>query len=103
MVVRQLIGNAKPILDSLTQLHFLRGQHSALQLQLAESRSNLSAAHGRLAASLGQQEQYGHQVVQLTYQVGQLRRRLGRARLEVWLWRTGAAVGIYLKVRPMFR
>ncbi|MFC5413131.1 hypothetical protein ACFPMF_27670 [Larkinella bovis] len=100
-VVQEFVDLAKPLLDSLTKLHYIRKDVAALQVKvlLAErSRDQLAVelrkAHqdnGKLANELfDTKDELGHQ-----------KKKNRQAKLERWLWRIGGTVAVYFQVRSI--
>ncbi|UHG90097.1 hypothetical protein [Spirosoma oryzicola] len=97
-VAAQFVANARPLLDSLTALHFARLKISFLQGQVKERESQRDDLAGQLSEchqNTGQQ--IGHQVDD-KQQIGQLTQQKNSGQLKTWLLGAALALSIYLHV-----
>jgi len=102
-VVLEFSRNAKPILDSLTRLHFLRRENGLL---LGQNKKLTTERDGMTTGYIQSQRQVGAlagQVMDLSGQLGQYRQKYRRGQVEVWLWRLGAAYLVYKRICPSCR
>ncbi|GAB3753937.1 hypothetical protein [Spirosoma pomorum] len=97
--VRQFVSNAKPILDSLTALHFARLRIGFLEKQVQVRE------HQRDSLATQLQQCYTNTGQQITSQIddkgtiSQQRQENRSNQLEIWLLRIGLGLSIYLHFR----
>jgi CII-binding regulator of phage lambda lysogenization HflD len=98
-IARQFVSNARPILDSLTALHFARLRIGFLERQVKQREQQRDS----LASQL--QQCYTNTGQQITSQIddkgtiSQQQTKNGNQQLEIWLLRLGLAFSIYLHFR----
>ncbi len=92
--------NAKPILDSLTALHFARIRIGRLQLLLDERTTQRDQSAAGFVSAQGQIGTLNKQLTTSRLELGTQRRRLRVKVIEVWLWRIGATYLLYKKICP---
>lgn len=99
-VVRAFAHNAKPLLDSLTALHFARLRISFLEGQVQErerQRDFLAVEYQRCRDDYTKQT---FQYFDAKEQLGRYRQKHRRSLVEVWLWRIGTTYFVYKKICP---
>lgn len=99
-VVREFVKNARPILDSLTALHFARGRISDLDKQVRRVKTQRdSAAMGQIACQneLIDTIEKLHKARDDTANQRQKRRRY---QAEAWAWRITVVAGLVIFLRP---
>lgn len=99
-VARQFVHNAKPILDSLTALHFARIRIGRLQIQLDERTTQRDQSTAGFVSAQGQLRSMSEQLTTSRLELGTQRRRLRGKIVEVWFLRIGAAYLLYKKICP---
>ncbi|WP_288425916.1 hypothetical protein [uncultured Spirosoma sp.] len=99
-VARQFVHNAKPILDSLTALHFARIRIGRLQLLLDERTTQRDQSAAGFVSAQTQLRSMSEQLTTSRLELGTQRRRLRAKVIEVWLWRIGATYLLYRKICP---
>lgn len=99
-VARQFVHNAKPILDSLTALHFARIRIGRLQFQLDERTTQRDQTAAGFVSAQAQIGTLGQQLTTSRLELGTARRRLRGKIVEVWFLRIGAAYLLYKKICP---
>lgn len=99
-VARQFVHNAKPILDSLTALHFARIRINRLQIQLVERTTERDQSAAGFVSAQGQLRSMSEQLTTSRLELGTQRRRLKGKIVEVWFLRIGAAYLLYKKICP---
>ncbi|MGV3560774.1 hypothetical protein [Larkinella arboricola] len=100
-VVRDWVGLAKPMLDSLTKLHFIRKDVAALQLKLLLAERQRDGLAVELKKAYQDNSQLANELFEAKDQLGLQKQKNRQAQLERWLWRVGAAAGLYLKLKPL--
>ncbi|GAB3911515.1 hypothetical protein GCM10028803_53150 [Larkinella knui] len=100
-MVRDFVDLAKPLLDSLTKLHYIRKDVAALQVevilaersrdQLAVELKNCFQDNGKLANELFDTKD----------DLGRQKKKHRQAQLERWLLRIGGVAVLYSQVRSM--
>ncbi|UHG93400.1 hypothetical protein [Spirosoma oryzicola] len=102
-VVQQFVRNAKPLLDSLTALHFARLKIGKLQTQLTERESQRD---GLATTYIQAQQQIGNIQIELfntKEQLGRYRRKYRASQFQLWALRLGAGYLLYKKFCPSCR
>ena len=102
-VVRQFVGNAKPLLDSLTALHFARLELRMLNEQNQrhrQQRDQMAQGYVLAQQQIGQGSQ---DQLALKQDLALERQKRRRAQWENWAWRLGAAYLAYRKLCPSCR
>lgn len=99
-VVLKFVQNVKPLLDSLTALHFARIRVRNLESTDKTLRANLATLTTELVRSQQRETALVLDLAGSREQALQYRRKHRRGQVEVWLWRLGAAFWVYKKVCP---
>jgi len=102
-IARAFVHNAKPLLDSLTALHFARIRIGRLQTDLSMrelQRDGLASSFVLAQQQIGNLEMEG---IGIRLQLGRIRGKRRINLVEIWLWRLGAAYLVYKKICPSCR
>ncbi|GAB3802932.1 hypothetical protein GCM10028819_31990 [Spirosoma humi] len=102
-IARAFVHNAKPLLDSLTALHFARIQIGRLKTDLTQretQRDGLASSYTQ-----AQQQIVGFQLesLQVRGELSRIKRKRRFNLVEIWLWRVGAGYLVYKKICPSCR
>ena len=92
--------NVKPLLDSLTALHFARIKLSNYDRTDRQLRAQVGLMASELTASQQRETRLVLDLAGANDQLLQYRRKYRRSQVEVWLWRIGATYLVYKTVCP---
>lgn len=99
-VTRAFLQNARPLLDSLTALHFCRLRISFLEARLNRTETLLDTMAIQYAASRADASKLAFTLFDTKNVLGQQRQKRRRDQVENWVWRIGAAALIWRQLRP---
>ncbi|MGM9509528.1 hypothetical protein ACS5NO_17465 [Larkinella sp. GY13] len=100
-VVRDFVDLAKPLLDSLTKLHYIRKDVAALQVKVILAERNRDQLAVELKNCIQDNGKLANELFDTKDELGRQKQKNRQAQLERWLLRIGGAVALYFQVRSV--
>lgn len=98
--VRQLVENARALQDSINSFEFLKLKIKPIKSQLQSCNDARNALATELAGVRSNANRLGEKLARSDENAAAYKQQRNRARLEIWCWRMGALVTLYLLTRP---